>query len=635
MARKKPKRGGGKRRPAARPDLSDFDVPDQRAIEGMMWRDVLAQTSPQAPMALEQAQETAYQAFGAGDEHQRVRLARKALEISPDCADAYVLLAEHSTSRKEQEQLYRQGVAAGERALGPAFFQEYAGHFWGMLQTRGYMRSRMGLSLVLWTLGQREEAVSHLQDMLRLNPNDNQGVRYTLAGLLLGLDRDEDTARLLEQYPEDASATWAYTRALLAFRREGDTPEARRLLKAAQKANKHLVAFLVGDKHPPSELPDYYSMGDENEAIHYVAGFLPAWKATPGAVPWLRANQPGAKKQKAASTHPKGPLTFIKQWLLKHVPQEPTAWQADFAELPVWTQTARGEVRPWVVLVISRDQDLVLSHQITEDPPTGPALWDVLVQAMQNPLVGEPHRPTSLEVRADERWQSLQRHLAELGVELVTLEELDPLQRGLAELTDHMAGEQPPGLLDIPGVTPEQVGTFYEAAAEFYRQAPWRHVGYESAIQITCDRFSGGPWYAVVMGQSGLTMGLTLYEDLRLLKRLWRGNLSDEENARRTVATTVTFGEAAELSIADLEAGRRYGWMVARDDAYPMPYRKERGMTMRPPLAWELELLEGSLRAVPGFVARHRQNDPTRETTTVRAGTEELTMTLAWVTDED
>src|SRR5205823_3664226 len=88
------------------------------------------------------------------------------------------------------------------RALGPDVFRKSAGHFWGILQTRPYLRARLGLAQTLWALARREEAVQHLQEMLRLNPNDNQGIRYTLAGFLLFLDRDEDLARLLEQSPE-------------------------------------------------------------------------------------------------------------------------------------------------------------------------------------------------------------------------------------------------------------------------------------------------------------------------------------------------------------------------------------------------------------------------------------------------
>ena len=216
---------------------------------------------PAAGTPLGKAQELMYQAFGTTDPEERLKLARQALDLSPDCADAYVLLAEHAKSRKEALDLFEKGVAAGERALGPGAFRDDVGHFWGLLETRPYMRAREGLASKLWTMGRRDEAIRHLQDMLRLNPGDNQGVRYTLAGWLLAEGRDEELARLLEEYDE-GSAFWAYTKALVAFRRHGDTPETRKLLKVAKKANKHVPAYLLGRKPLPQERPGYYSPGD-------------------------------------------------------------------------------------------------------------------------------------------------------------------------------------------------------------------------------------------------------------------------------------------------------------------------------------------------------------------------------------
>jgi hypothetical protein len=125
--------------------------------------------------------------------------------------------------------------------------------------------------------------------MLVLNPSDNQGVRYTLAGYFLFLDRDEDLVRLLGQYPDEGTARWSYTRALLAYRQRGDTPEARQLLERARKANRHIPDYLMDRKHPPHEQPNFYSPGDDNEALVYIAGFLAVWKYTPGAVAWLQA----------------------------------------------------------------------------------------------------------------------------------------------------------------------------------------------------------------------------------------------------------------------------------------------------------------------------------------------------------
>jgi hypothetical protein len=119
------------------------------------------------------------------------------------------------------------------------------------------------------------------------------------------------------------------------------------------------------------------------------------------------------------------------------------------------------------------------------------------------------------------------------------------------------------------------------------------------------------------------------------LRRLWAGDRADEDNARRAVATTVTFGEEWDIPVADLEAARRYGWQVARPDAYPEVFHKERGLALRPPLAWELELLEGCLRSVPEFVARHQQDDPAREEFTVPVASGQLKLVLSWVVEEE
>lgn len=82
-------------------------------------------------------------------------------------------------------ELYEQGVEAGERALGSEAFEEWEGHFWGILETRPYMRARHGLALCLWEAGESKKAIEHYTEMLRLNPGDNQGIRYVLAGCLL------------------------------------------------------------------------------------------------------------------------------------------------------------------------------------------------------------------------------------------------------------------------------------------------------------------------------------------------------------------------------------------------------------------------------------------------------------------
>jgi len=240
---------------------------------------------------LEQAQDMIYQALKVQGE-ERVALARKALAISPDCADAYVLLAEASRSPEEARPFYEQGVAAGERALGPEVFAEDVGEFWGLLETRPYMRARQGLAEALWELDERQAAIEHAQEMLRLNPNDNQGMRYLLASWLLAVGEDAALETLLAQYPEEGSAHWAYTRALFAFRRHGSGKEAETALAQALQANPYVPMYLLGVAPWPQEMPSYYGMGDENEAIVYLSEAAEPWTTTERAADWLATSLP-------------------------------------------------------------------------------------------------------------------------------------------------------------------------------------------------------------------------------------------------------------------------------------------------------------------------------------------------------
>jgi len=245
----------------------------------------LPRRRPASP--LERAQDLIYDAWEA-EGAERVELARRALQISPDCADAFVLLADEAArSLQEALELNRQGVAAGERALGPKAFEAYKGEFWGVLETRPYMRARFGLAQCLWEAEQRREAIDHYWDMLRLNPGDNQGVRYVLLACLLEVGHQADVKDLLDRYADDIAASWAYGRALFAFREHGDTSSARALLVKAKQANAHVPAYLLGTKRLPSSLPDHIGIGDEPEGIACAAEQILAWSKTPNALAWL------------------------------------------------------------------------------------------------------------------------------------------------------------------------------------------------------------------------------------------------------------------------------------------------------------------------------------------------------------
>jgi tetratricopeptide (TPR) repeat protein len=246
-----------------------------------------ATPSSSSPTPLKKAQDLMYDAWESSGKR-RVELAYRALEISKDCADAYALLAEETArSLEEGKQLYEMAVKAGERALGPKAFKEDVGYFWGILETRPYMRARAGLAQSLWLLGEREQAIEHYREMLRLNPGDNQGIRYILANCLLEEGLDEALGKLLNEYQGEVAAGWLYPHALWIFRREGASAKANASLKKALKRNRFVPPYLLGARRLPKHLPEYIGLGDESEAVAYAAEAIKGWQKTPGALEWL------------------------------------------------------------------------------------------------------------------------------------------------------------------------------------------------------------------------------------------------------------------------------------------------------------------------------------------------------------
>lgn len=251
--------------------------------------------TPATPAA--RAQDMFYEALEARG-RTRIRRAREALRVHPDCVDARVLLAEEMPDLARRTELYREAMETAERVLGAEPFATQVGHFWGILETRPYVRARAGLADCLWKTGEREAATEHWHELLGLNPNDGLGLRFLLVPALIEMGCDAGAAAVLSAYDEDPSAILGYARALLAFRGEGDRATSQRQLAAAIRSNPHVVKYLVGSADMPDELPSRCSFGSEEEAVLAAAELREAWRGTAGAVEWLRAARRSAKKER-------------------------------------------------------------------------------------------------------------------------------------------------------------------------------------------------------------------------------------------------------------------------------------------------------------------------------------------------
>lgn len=235
----------------------------------------------------EQAQMILYDAWEEPSASKRKYLIEKALRLDSDNPDAYNILAESMKTPEEAAHYYEQGMKAGERGLGQAFFEENKGNFWGLVSTRPYMRSKLGYAEMCLILGRMHEAVRHFEELLDLNPNDNQGVRYILLPLYLEMKNWRKAQGLLDLYNEDISANFAYNRILLEYGQYGVSSKLSLLLKGARKQNPYVIPYLLGKKRAPEKPPAYIGFGDESEAEEYIFHHIHLWVKSPGLLRWI------------------------------------------------------------------------------------------------------------------------------------------------------------------------------------------------------------------------------------------------------------------------------------------------------------------------------------------------------------
>lgn len=241
----------------------------------------------------EQAQELAFQAMEEPDDRKALSLARRALKLDPESVDARsVEIQITMDDPQERVRAYKSLLERARKDMGKQFFEENKGQFWGVVNTRPFMRALEYLADLLVSQERFEEAIAVYEEMIELNPEDNQGARDSLLGLYLG-EGDVLRARsLLNRYHEDDLAVFSWGSAIERFL-SGDLPEARDALKKAVRANAFVLAIMAGIEEMPEDYDGGFSPGDINEAWYCLMELGPVWEKQPDVLTWIASELPG------------------------------------------------------------------------------------------------------------------------------------------------------------------------------------------------------------------------------------------------------------------------------------------------------------------------------------------------------
>ena len=215
-----------------------------------------------------------------------MKYARAALEIDPDALDGYLLLAEAQTDDAERLAILTTGADRGRKIWAEQMRRPAQAWFWADTETRPFLRLVHHLALALWEMGDRNGAIREAKLLLRLNRNDNQGIRDLLAAWYPATGDWDALAKLLHRYREDCTVSHHYSRWLLAFVRGDDTAAA---LADALEVNPHVPGFLADPKIKPDDDGPlshlgYVAAGSAGEAWDFADAARDGWSRVTGAI---------------------------------------------------------------------------------------------------------------------------------------------------------------------------------------------------------------------------------------------------------------------------------------------------------------------------------------------------------------
>jgi tetratricopeptide (TPR) repeat protein len=115
----------------------------------------------------------------AGERAEAIKILMELCQVDLRCLDAHSHLGNFVFDHHPQDAIrhYEVGLRIGGLSLGDDFTGVLP---WGLIDNRPFLRCMHGYGLCLWRLGRFDEAEHIFQQMLWLNPSDNQGVRFLI-----------------------------------------------------------------------------------------------------------------------------------------------------------------------------------------------------------------------------------------------------------------------------------------------------------------------------------------------------------------------------------------------------------------------------------------------------------------------
>ncbi|MEO8551847.1 MAG: hypothetical protein ABI678_17845 [Kofleriaceae bacterium] len=287
-------------------------------------------------------------------------------------------------------------------------------------------------------------------------------------------------------------------------------------------------------------------------------------------------------------------------------------WVVGIGKSPSYVMEGGEPFLPAVVLALDVGGDYALSADVVRPEE----VLDTAAGCVVHACAKYGARPKRLRVASAELAAVLGKALPGIEITVAATPEIDRL---MASYLAHREGKDdgPASYLD-GDATPDDVATFFAAAAELHRAQPWDATPIDGAMRIDCPALEIANGILVVVGQMGESFGLAVFPDRAAYDALHV--YAETRQGDVPAQVMLHFDRREDLPPELVAEAKRHRWKVASPAAYPTTLRIDGRGGARPLTARELggvtqiaTVLARLIRRVPTVVTSWADEPPVEE----------------------
>ncbi len=272
------------------------------------------------------------------------------------------------------------------------------------------------------------------------------------------------------------------------------------------------------------------------------------------------------------------------QAILSRLPRCPE-WVAGIISSPSYAFDGGEPYRPAALLWVETGSGLIVGCELLHPREALGRAAGLFMESARAPLAGKPRVPERVRVAEPELLAALEGRIG--GVPLVQSDtpELDTVAESfIAHMMEAGEDEAEEETYLIAGISPDDMGHMFRAAARLYRLQPWQVFPPDTFAAVECEALGIEKGALCVVGQMGESYGFVLFRSLADAATYSDAIDVIEAGGQPAFPRHLMFGFEERSAIGKVLAReiRSHGWELAGPHAYPAAVVVDPDLVTRP-----------------------------------------------------